>query len=331
MNLRGRKLRRHQMNNQKKFIVSHPPFWHDGSSISERNYHMALAALPAVLLGLAQYGMPAVGVICLSISTAMFWELAWNRITKHPETIGDAQALVIGLLFAMLLPATAPWWAVVTGTFVAVIIGKCIYGGIGSNPFNPVVVSAAILMVSWNHLFDFNETLANYDLGFVMTYPLAMLKHFGVTAVENVSAFDLLLGRQVGGIGATFGFGLIAGGLYLILRGFIRWEISASFIIGVFVTALLFNIADPERYAGPLFHLFTGYTLLAAFFLLPEDSSSPVNMIPMFIYGASAGLLTVLIRNIGAYVDGSILAILIVNCISPLIDKIRPKAIGKEA
>jgi electron transport complex protein RnfD len=139
------------------------------------------------------------------------------------------------------------------------------------------------------------------------------------------------MGRQVGGIGTAFGLGLIGGGLYLMAKRYIRWEIALSFLIGVFLTALMFHLAAPDRYAGPLFHLLTGYTLVGAFFLLPEDSSSPVNPIPMLIYGASAGVLTMLIRNIGVYTDGVLLAILLMNLVNPLLDKIRPKALGKVA
>lgn len=317
------------MNSQKKFIVSHAPFWHNGSNITERSYHIMLAGLPAVLMGLYYYGMPAFAVVALSISTAILWELAINYVTKRTITIGDGNAAMIGLLFAMLLPATMPWWAVITGTFVAVVIGKQIFGGIGSNAFNPVVLSMAILAISWQDFFDFDTALVNYDLDFIMVYPLAAMKNFGVQAVDGFTAGDLLLGRQVGGIGSTFGLGLIIGGIYLIIRGFIRWEITVSFLAGIVVTALIFNFADPLRFAGPMLHLFTGYTLIGAFFLATEDSSSPVNMIPMFIYGAAGGILTVMIRNIGAFADGVVYAILVINLVNPLLDKIRPKAIGK--
>ncbi|MFO7965015.1 MAG: RnfABCDGE type electron transport complex subunit D [Desulfobacterales bacterium] len=319
------------MSNDKKFIVSHAPFWHNGSSISERNYHTMLAALPAVLFGLYRFGVPALAVIALSVSTAIIWEVLINKITKKSNTVGDGSAALIGLLFGMLLPAVIPWWIVVTGTFIAVIIGKYIFGGIGNNVFNPVVVSLSILMVSWRTYFDFDAALVNYDFDFVAVYPLAALKYFGLSAVEDITIIDLLLGRQVGGIGAVFGLGLILGGIYLILRGFIRWEISVSFLAGIFVTAMLFSMGNPDKYAGPLFHLFTGYTLIGAFFLATEDASSPVNTLPMWVFGAGAGVLTILIRNIGAYVDGVLYAILIMNLVNPLLDKIRPKAIGKVA
>jgi electron transport complex protein RnfD len=244
-------------------------------------------------------------------------------------TIGDGNAAVIGLLLAMLLPATTPWWALLVGTFVAIIIGKQIYGGIGCNPLNPSLVAFAILMLSWKGLFDLDAALVNYDLGFYMLDPLTNAKAFGPDSLKNYSLTGLLLGQQVGGIGSVFGLGLIVGGVYLMLRGYIRWEISISFIVGVFVTALCFHLANPEKFAEPFFHLLTGYTLIGAFFLATEDSSSPVNFVPMLLYGVLGGMLTVLIRNIGAFVDGVVFAILMINIANPLLDKIRPKAMGR--
>ncbi len=317
------------MVNRKKFIVSHAPFWHNGSGAPERNIGILLAALPAALFGILQYGIPALGVMALSVSSAMLWELGMNRILKRPVTIGDGNAALIGLLFAMLVPATMPWWAVLTGTFVAVVIGKQIFGGIGGNSFQPSALSIAILTISWPTLFNFDAALLNYDLGYTMVHPLAALKNFGPGAIDSFGPLDLLLGRQIGSLGSACGLALIAGGAYLIYKRFIRWEISVSFLGGIIVTALLFQLTDPAKYAGPEFHLLTGYTLIGAFFLATEDSSSPVNFLPMLIYGGAAGVVTMLIRNIGAYPDGVIFAILVVNLVNPLIDKIRPKAIGK--
>jgi Na+-translocating ferredoxin:NAD+ oxidoreductase subunit D len=318
------------MDNQKLFVSSHAPYWHNGSSIAEKSYNIMLAALPAVLLGIFQYGAPALGVVTFSIACAMIWELIMNFVMRRPVSIGDGNAAVIGLMLAMLLPAATPWWVVLIGTFLAIVVGKQIFGGIGSNPLNPALVAIAMIFLSWKGILNFDEALVDYELGFSMLYPLATLKHFGVETVSEYGVGALLMGCHTGGIGSTFGLGLIIGGIYLILRGFIRWEITVSFLVGVFITALLFHIADPTAYAGPVFHLFTGYTLIGAFFLATEDSSSPVNLIPMLLYGALAGLLTVLIRNIGAMVDGVVFAILMLNCANPLLDKIRPKALGKE-
>ncbi len=320
------------MNSKKTLIVSHAPFWHDGSGIPERSYHTIIAALPAAFVGIAYYGAPALGVISLAMSTAILWELLLNRAMRQPVTIGNGNAALVGLLMAMVLPASTPWWIVLIGTFLAIVIGMQIFGGIGANPFNPVALAYAILVVSYKNHLDFDSGLVNFTLSFPSaTDPLAALKAFGPSAVEGLSSMDLLLGQQVGALGSTCGLALGLGGLYLIMRGFIRWEISLSFLAGVFVTAALFNMTDPVRFAPPAFHLLTGFTMIGAFFLATETSSSPVNFIPMLVYGALGGVMTVLIRNIGAYVDGVIFAILLINLFNPLIDKIRPKAIGKVA
>jgi electron transport complex protein RnfD len=283
-------------------------------------------------VGIAHFGAPALGVISLAISSAILWELLFTTVAKRPATVGNGNAALIGLLLGMVLPASSPWWLVLVGTFLAIVMGIQIFGGIGANPFNPVALAVAILMVSYSVHLDFDAGLVNFTLDFPsVTDPLADLKAFGPAAVAQLSPVDLFMGRQVGGLGTTCGLALTLGGIYLILRGFIRWEISVAFIAGVFVSAALFNMADPARYASPLFHLLTGYTLFGAFFLATESSSSPVNFIPMLLYGAIGGVMTVLIRNIGAYVDGVIFAILLINLINPLVDKIRPKAIGKVA
>jgi len=319
------------MPSEKMLIVSHAPFWHNGSSVQARTHGMLLAALPAVALGIVQYGLPALGVLSLSVSSAMLWEWLMNRFRKQRVTLADGNAAVLGLLLAMLIPATTPWWAVLVGTLLTVVIGLHIFGGIGSNPFHPVVMALMILSISWAQIFDFNGALVNYDFSFNALYPLGQVKNLGAAAADAFSYRDLLLGQQVGGIGSTFGLGLIAGGIYLMVKRYIRWEISLSFIAGLFLTAFIFHLANPTRYADPLFHLLTGYTLIAAFFLLPEDSSSPVNRVPMLIYGAGAGVMTMLIRNIGAYADGVLLAVLLMNLVGPLTDKIRPQALGKVA
>lgn len=315
-----------------KLTVSHAPFCHNGSRISAKSYNIMLASMLAVVPGFYFYGLPAVAAAALAVGSAMAWELVFNLISRRPVSIGDGNAALIGLLAAMLLPATVPWWMVVIATFIAVIIGKQIFGGIGANPFNPVVVAMAMLMVSWPQHMDFNAALADYQFDFEPAiYPLLLVKSFGTSAVESISWTDLLMGRQVGGIGTTYSLGLIIAGIYLMIRGYIRWEIALSFLAGIAIMALIFNKINPESYAGPMFHLLTGYTLVGAFFLATEDSSSPVNFLPMLIYGGLGGAFTILIRNVGVHVDGVIFAVLVMNMINPLIDKIRPKAIGKVA
>ena len=312
-----------------KLIVSHAPFWHDGDSLFQMNLNILLAALPAVIAGIAVFGAPALGVLALSMSSAMAWEMLANYISKKPWSIGNLDAAVIGLMFGMMLPAITPWWVVVIGTFTAVIIGKMIFGGIGSNPFNPALLGMAILTLSWPAFFDFDTALVNYEFNFTELAPLAAIK-FGIATPGDFPLSDLLMGKEVGAIGATFGLGIILGGLYLILRGYIRWEISLSFIVGIIVTAYIFNKINAEAYAGPMFHLLAGYTLFGAFFLATENSSSPVNRIPMLIYGFLGGFMIILMRNVGSYADGTVLAILLINLVNPIVDNIRPKALGKD-
>lgn len=319
------------MNSPKKLIVSHAPFWHIGSAVPARNYNIIVATLPAILMGISIYGVAALAVICLAAASAVVWEAIYAKMTKRPDTVGDGHAALIGVIFGMLLPATTPWWVVVTGTFLAIFIGKQIFGGIGASPFNPAVLAFAIVSIAWQAHFDFDASLANMDFDFKAAQPLVALKAFGPEVVAGYDIGDMFIGRQIGGIGAVSGLGLIIGGLYLIGRGYVRWEIPLAYIAGMAITALLFQMAAPERFAGPAFHLVAGYSLIGAFFLSTEDATSPVYTLPMLIYGAMGGVLTILIRNIGSYPDGTIYAILVINLIHPLVDKIRPKALGKVA
>ena len=316
--------------NTNKLTVSHAPFWHDGDSLFSMNLNIIIALLPAALFGVIQFGGPALGVLALSVSSAMLWEVVMNKLSKQPLGIGDLESALIGLLFGMMLPATAPWWLVIVGTFVAVVLGKVIFGGSGANPFNPALIGMSFLMLSWKTMFDFDAAYVNYEFEFTALAPLAALKFMGAEAIDGFFPnADLLWGHQVGAIGSTFGIGLIIGGIYLILRGYIRWEISVSFIAGILLTAFAFNKANPELYGSASLHLLSGYTLLGAFFLATENSSSPVNLIPMIIYGFLTGVMIILMRNLGIYEDGTVLAILLFNLVNPLVDAIRPKALGK--
>lgn len=319
------------MQSTKALIAAHAPFIHIGTSVEERYWNIFFACMPAVVFGILFYGVPALGVIALSVGSAMGWEVAFKKIARREPMISDGSSALFGLLFAMLLPATTPWWLILIGTFLCIVVGKEIYGGLGCSPVNPVLFSFAIIYLSWKSTIDFTGALGNYEINFFPIEPLSALKFMGVKAASEFKITGLLLGQQLGGIGSVFNLGLIAGGIYLALRRFIKWEISVMFLLSLFITALIFYWVNPEKYANPLFHLLTGYTMIGAFFLVTEDSTSPVNLIPKLLYGAIAGVMTILIRNIGAYVDGVIFAVLLSNVFHPLLDKIRPKSFGKGA
>ena len=154
------------MPDQKKLVVAFAPFWHNGNRITDRSLQIILAALPAALFGIYRFGIPALGVLALAVSSAVLWELGFTRVAKRPVSVGDGTAAVIGLLFGMMLPATLPWWAVVTGTFLAIVVARQIYGGIGANPFNPAAVAVAILMLAWKQRMDVDAALVNYAFDF---------------------------------------------------------------------------------------------------------------------------------------------------------------------
>lgn len=312
-----------------RLTVGSAPFIHSGDSLRRRHFFLFAAALAGAVPGVIRYGMPAAAVLFLAVSTAMLWEIIMQAGLGRPSRAGDGGAALTGLLFGMLLPAGTPWWAVITGTGIAIFIGREIYGGGGGNPFHPVAVAVAILMVSWPHLFDLDMALLDFPVDFPAAWPLAAVKGLGSEAASAFSLQDLFSGRSISAIGTGCGIGLVSGGIFLMVTGVIRWEIPAGFLAGITLSAAGFHQMDPVAYTGPLFHLSTGITLFAAFFLAPEDSGSPVHRLPMFLYGLMGGVLTIVIRNIGAHVDGAVFAVLVMNLSSPILDRIRPGALGR--
>lgn len=300
--------------------VSSAPFWHDGSRVSARNGHIMLALLVPVAAGMIRHGLPAVIVVGMSLISAVLWELAMNIVTRRRITVFDGNAAMTGLLLSMLLPAVAPSWLVIVLTFIAVVVIKGIYQKTGIHPFNPVVVTMALLLFLQRGFPGFDGIVLNGVYGLVPASRLA------------VGTMGQLMGHQPGGLGATFGLGLVVGGVYLMLRGYIRWEISLSFLAGIIVSALCYPLYQTGGHAWMMhhflmYHLLGGYSLAAAFFLATDDKTSPVHFIPMLLYGLLGGALTVFFRNIGFLSEGAIYAVLVINLLNPVFDRIRPRAI----
>lgn len=304
--------------------VSAPPFWHCGRTVRGNRYHMLLALTPVVLMALWHWGLPAARVMALAVATGVAVEALCQRLMGRDLSVDDFSGAVACLLFSFLLPAAAPWWIVMLGATLCITLGKMAFGGLGANPVNTTLVGWALLSVSWPVLMDPNAM----QLATSYVDPLVKLKYFGAEAVQSLSLTDLALGKQIGGLGAAQALGLFLGGSYLAARGIIRWEIAASFFVGVAVLAAIFHIIDPARYASPFFHLLTGSTLLGGFFLATEPASSPDRQIPMILYGLLGGAMVVTIRVFGIYPDGVPFAILLINLLTPLLDSIRPKPFG---
>ncbi|WP_179953415.1 RnfABCDGE type electron transport complex subunit D [Desulfobotulus mexicanus] len=319
------------MSSATRFTVGHAPFMHCGQSISIRHLIIMAAALPAIVPTILRFGMPALAVLLMAVGSAMIWEVLFQLISRKPSSAKDGGAALTGLLIAMLMPMAMPWWAVVCATGLAVGLGREIYGGTGTHPFNPAALVTALLLISWPHLYDLDRTFLNYTLNFPAIWPLVEVKAMGAEAAFRFNMADLFMGREIAYIGTGCAAGLLIGGIFLMLTGISRWEICLSFLAGILLTATAFHLMNPALYAGPLFHLLTGSTLLVAFFLMPEDAGSPVLPIPMLIFGLGGGALVIIIRNLGVYGDGAVFAVLLMNLLTPILDRMRPKALGRSS
>ena len=310
-----------------KLIVSPGPHWHTGARMSTLSIDFMVALLPAMLVGLYRYGTDALGVIGLAVSTAMLAELGMQKLLRRPVTLADGSAAVSGLLLALILPAGTPFFVVMVASASGIIIGKQVFGGLGASPLNPALVGWAIVTITkpWAGYLDFDLMLLNYHPGFVIEYPLSVLKAQGVSALSEFNNWDLFLGRQTGGIGASAIVWVLIGGLYLTARGTIRWMIPLSFLAGVTLAASVFHWIAADVYAPPLFHLLTGNVIFGAFFLSTHHSSSPVQRCGMLTFGLCAGTLTMIFRAWSVYPDGVVFACLLMSLFVPLLDRMKPK------
>ncbi|MDR0338913.1 MAG: RnfABCDGE type electron transport complex subunit D [Desulfovibrio sp.] len=313
-----------------RFVVETPPYLHRGYTISGMMRDTFIALLPAAAMAVYYFGIPALRVMCLAAGVCALTEALWQKALGQTVRVYDCTALITGLLFAFLLPAGAPWWLVVVGSVLTIVLGKQVFGGLGCNPLCPALVGWASMTVAWPTYMDpmaMNLTSAFID-------PLVRMKFFGWEAMP-LSAQSLLLGRQLGGLGSAQIGAVLLGGLYMVARKTVRWEIPTAFLVGVlFFGAIFWQLGEamgvnPASAPPPHLYLLTGSTLFAAFFLATDHASSPVAFGGMVLYGLLCGLMVVLIRIFGYYPDGAPFAVLVTALVTPMFDLIRSAPYGK--
>lgn len=298
------------MNTQENLlIVSSSPHLHSANSVATTMRDVVIALIPALIGAVYFFGTAAVTVILTCVISAMLSEALAQKIMHREVTVSDGSAAVTGLLLAFCLPATLPWWIAAIGSAVAIIIGKQFFGGLGCNIFNPALIGRAFLVASWP--VAMTAWVAPLD-GVTTATPLGILKE-GLGA-ELPSLGQLFMGNVAGSLGETSALALIVGGIYLLYKGHIDWRIPFSYLGTVFILTAVIG-------ADPLFHLLSGGLMLGAIFMATDWVTSPITKKGRIIFGVGCGLLTVLIRTMGGYPEGVCYSILLMNLVTPLIDR----------
>ena len=324
-----------------KFIVSPSPHVFSSGSVPKLMYGVIISLLPALGVSVFYFGFGMVVITSVSIASCILFEyLIQKYMMKVKPTHLDGSALLTGLLLAFCLPTNIPFWMVMIGALAAVGIGKLTFGGLGNNIFNPAIVGRVFLFIS----FPVAMT-AWPEAGQWMSYtdaitgptPLGLMKEglasktVGELMPELPSYLNLFLGKMMGSAGEVSALALLMGMFYLMYKKIISWHIPLSILGTVFVFSGILWLANPDRFADPLFHLLSGGLMLGAIYMATDYVTSPMTQKGMIIYGIGIGIVTVLIRIFGAYPEGVQFAILIFNGFTPLINKfVKPKRFGKE-
>lgn len=329
------------------FTLSGSPHVHGDESVKKIMYTVVYAMVPAMLVSVYFFGFDALRVLLISVAACLFFEWAIQKyIIKGPITITDGSAVVAGILLAFNIPANIPWWILVIGALVTIGIAKMSFGGLGKNPFNPALVGRVFMLISFPvqmTSWPVPKPLFAAEVTDAITGPTALgiLKE-GLGAGKTIDQImadpsmpayiDRLTGNMSGSLGEMSAIALILGGIFMVIRKVIDWQLPVSIIATVFVFAGIFHLIDPQHYIEPTFHLFTGGLMLGAIYMATDMVSSPMNMSGKILYGVGIGLLTIIIRMWGAYPEGISFAILIMNAFVPLINNaFKPKRFGKLA
>ncbi|MCF8368115.1 MAG: RnfABCDGE type electron transport complex subunit D [Bacteroidales bacterium] len=324
--------------------VSGSPHVHTDSSIKSIMYGVIYAMVPALLVSIYFFGLDAVRVVLLSVALCMLVEfLIQKYVLKSAVTVTDGSAIITGILLAFNVPSNLPWWIILVGAIVSIGIGKMSFGGLGKNIFNPALVGRVFLLISFPvqmTSWPVPKAIGGTALTDAVTgpTPLGIMKE-GLAAGKTVQDImpqipdyvqNLMTGFQGGSLGEVSALALILGAIYMLYRGIITWHTPGAYIGSVVVFSGILWLIDPTMYVDPLFHLVTGGMMLGVFYMATDMVSSPMSGKGQLIFGAGAGILTILIRVFGAYPEGVSFAILIMNGFVPLIDRyMKPKRFGE--
>ncbi len=325
--------------------ISGSPHVFGDQSVKKIMYGVVIAMIPAMLVSFYFFGLDALRVIVISVASCLLFEyLIQKFLMKEELTINDGSAVVTGVLLAFNVPANLPVWIILVGALISIGIGKMSFGGLGKNPFNPALVGRVFLLISFPvqmTSWPIPKPLFAPGLTDAITgpTPLGILKE-GVKAGKTVGeimgdpAFpdyiDTMIGYQSGSLGEMSAIALLLGGIYMLFRKIITWEIPMAYIVSVVAFTGILWLIDPSCYVDPLFHLLTGGLMLGIFYMATDMVSSPMSRRGQLIFGAGCGILSILIRVWGAYPEGVSFAILIMNAFVPLLNKyLKPKRFGE--
>lgn len=288
--------------------ISVSPHIHGKTTTTGIMLDVIIALLPATIAGVIIFGLSALAVVAACVATTVLCEGIFNKIVKKEQTIGDLSAVVTGLLLALNLPANVPIWQAVVGSFFAIIVVKCLFGGIGCNVVNPAITGRVFMLIAFGSM-----TQAAFPVDATAgATPLVDL-----AAGTSPELMDLFLGTTGGAIGETCAAALLAGGLYLLVKRVITWQLPVAFIATVFVFSFL---VDGMSVTNALAWILSGGLMIGAFFMATDYTTSPVTSWGKIIFGIGAGVLTCLIRFWGNYPEGVSFAILFMNILNPYID-----------
>ncbi len=312
-----------------KGIVTSSPHLKQADGTSSVMLDVIIALIPTGLAAFFFFGLSALLVIATSVVSCVLAEYIWCRLIKKPDPTGDLSAIVTGLLLAYSLPPSTPLWIVIIGAVFSIIIVKQLFGGLGHNFMNPALCGRAFLLASWPAYLTEWTAPSFFGADAISTAtPLASLNAGDLSNLPAIS--DMFFGNIGGCIGETSAALILLGGLYLIIRKVISWRIPVFYMLTSFIMGFSFaGGAFIENITVGAMHIMTGGLLLGAVFMATDYTTSPVTPLGHIIMGIGCGLITSLIRMGGGYAEGVTYAILVMNAVTPLIDRyVHPRPFG---